>query len=334
MASIGLRSTLREGGVAGPSRYRHLLPQPAEMAASYEGALKPIVGAAPKRSVTVFNEETAPAGPRPRATDDVIDRLSRLITGNQMEAGNVLPSEQALSEMFGVSKRTVREGLRALAAQGVVRTAQGKRAVVSGASPVAIEAYFRFVQRMDGDSVAELYELREVIEVGASALAARRATAKDMARARHAIDSMTAAGDNADDYIAGDLAFHSALIDSAHNRFLTAVMSALSGALHVERELGVRSRIEAGGYPRAVAEHRAVLEAIEARDSSGAERAMVAHMASGRADLVRYVPKVALLEAKGRGGGSQRLGRNGDNPKGRRGRPGDKRASSTPDGRS
>ena len=66
-------------------------------------------------------------------------------------------------------------------------------------------------------------------------------------------------------------------------------MSALSGALHVERDLGVRSRIRSGRRPRAVREHLAVLEAVEAGDKELAEEAMVAHMISGRADLKSYV---------------------------------------------
>ena len=138
--------------------------------------------------MTVVNEPAARAGTRVRATDDVVDRVSRMITSNQMEVGDELPSEQELGEMFGVSKRVVREALRALAAQGVVQTSQGKRAVVGDTSPVAIEAYFRFMQRMERDCVAELYELREVIEVAAAALAARRATEDDTARARRAVD--------------------------------------------------------------------------------------------------------------------------------------------------
>ncbi len=239
--------------------------------------------------MTVVNEPAARAGTRVRATDDVVDRVSRMITSNQMEVGDELPSEQELGEMFGVSKRVVREALRALAAQGVVQTSQGKRAVVGDTSPVAIEAYFRFMQRMERDCVAELYELREVIEVAAAALAARRATEEDTASARRAVEDMANAAQDVDAYVAGDLAFHSAIIDGAHNRFLTAVMSALSGALHVERELGVRSRIRAGGRPRAVREHRAVLEAVEARDAEDAELAMKAHMISGRSDLKHYL---------------------------------------------
>jgi GntR family transcriptional repressor for pyruvate dehydrogenase complex len=230
-------------------------------------------------------------GGRAPATDGVAERIVRLVTDSGLRAGESLPSEQVLSDMFGVSKRVVREALRALAAQGIVRTSQGKRAIVAEteASAVAIEAYFRFVQRMDRKSVLELYEMREVIEVGTTALAARRASGEDTALARRAVEQMARAGDDVDAYVASDLAFHAAIIDAAHNRFLSGVMTALAAALHVERELGARNRIRSGRRPRAVHEHRAVLEAVEAHDAERAERAMIAHMLSGRADVRRFL---------------------------------------------
>ena len=227
--------------------------------------------------------------PRASATDEVAARLRHLIAENQMQVGDALPSEQALSQMFRVSTRVVREGLRALAAQGIIRTSQGRRAVVAEASPVAIEAYFRFVERMDRKSVLELYELREVIEVRATALAAQRATTADIDRARQALEAMASAGDDVEAYVTSDIAFHAAIIDAAHNRFMSVVMTALAGALHAERELGLRNRMRAGKRSSAIREHRAVLRAVEARDPDRAERAIVAHMASGRADTQAYL---------------------------------------------
>ena len=224
---------------------------------------------------------------RVRATDEVAERLSRLITERQMKVGDPLPSEQELSDAFGVSKRVVREALRMLTAQGVIHTAQGKRAVVVESFPAAIEAYFKYLERMDRKSVLELYELREVIEVGAAVLAARRATAKDLDRASRAVDEMALAENDVERYVKADLEFHAAVIEAAQNRFLVTVTTALSGALAVERELGVRNRIRMGAYPHAISEHRAVLKAVEAGDAAAAQSAMLAHMFSSRKDLIQ-----------------------------------------------
>jgi|SRR6185437_10015275 len=247
--------------------------------------------------VAIAGKIAAPDGVRVPATDEVAELVAQMIADNRMKAGDVLPSEQTLSQMFHVSIRVVREGLRTLAARGIIQTSQGKRAIVAGDSPVAIEAYFRFVERMDRKSVLELYELREVIEVHATVLAAQRATADDIARARQALETMISAGDDVAAYVTGDIAFHAAIIDAVHNRFLSGVMSALSGALHAERELGVRNRIRAGKRPKAVREHRAILAAVQAGDSERAERAILVHMASGRADVRRYLSD--QLEAVG-----------------------------------
>jgi DNA-binding FadR family transcriptional regulator len=258
-------------------------------------------------------ENVGPISPaRMPATDEVAARLSQLIAEDQMQVGDPLPSEQALGEMFQVSTRVIREGLRTLAAQGIIRTSQGRRAVVAAASPIAIEAYFKFMGQMDRQSVLELYELREVIEVRATVLAAERATAEEMARARQALEAMAAAEHDVGNYISGDIKFHAAIVDGAHNRFFSGVMTALEGALHAERELGVQNRIRAGKRPRAIREHHAILSAVEAGDLAEAERAILTHMASGRADVRRYLTD--QVRARERAAGSSSPAGGGDGP--------------------
>jgi GntR family transcriptional repressor for pyruvate dehydrogenase complex len=192
-----------------------------------------------------------------------------------------------------VSKRVIREALRALTAQGIVKTSQGKRAVVANAQPVALEAYFKFMRQLDSRAIAELFELREIIEVGAASLAATRAIETDLEPARKALISMAEAGTNAEQLTAGDLAFHAAIINAAHNRFLSAIVDALSGALWEERTLGVLDRLDAGRGPEAaLREHRAVLDAVAARDAEAAARHMIEHLRTGRA----YIPPGAPPE--------------------------------------
>ncbi len=160
-------------------------------------------------------------------TELVAERLGDYITENHMAPGDMLPSEESLSQSFVVSKRVIREALRSLSAQGIVHTSQGKRAVVTEATPLAMEAYFRYMHRLDRASILELYELREIIEVRATVIAAKRATPSELARAQQALELMESARSDFDAYVAGDLGFHMAVMDAAHNRFLSAVMAAL-----------------------------------------------------------------------------------------------------------
>lgn len=220
-------------------------------------------------------------------TDNVAEKLSRHIAESRMAPGEPLPSEDSLSQAFLVSKRVIREALRTLSAQGIVKTSQGKRAVVADPQPVALEAYFKFMRRLDARAIVELYELREIVEVRAAALAAQRATSKDIEAARKAVDSMEEAGDDAEKYVAGDLAFHAALMNAAHNRFLSAIVGALSGGLREERRLGVLNRLKAGDSPdKTLREHRAIIDAVVAKDPILAERRIIEHMKTGRT----YIP--------------------------------------------
>ena len=215
-------------------------------------------------------------------TESVAERLSQSIAEGGIAPGQPLPSEDALSQTFAVSKRVIREALRTLTAQGIVKTSQGKRAVVANPDPVAMEAYFRFMRRLDARAIIELHELREVIEVRATWLAATRATDKDLEPARAAVVAMAEAGDDAEKYIAGDLAFHAAIMKAAHNRFLSAIVDALSSALWEERKLGVLRRLEAGHGPEtALREHGAILDALAERGAEEASRRMAAHLRTG-----------------------------------------------------
>src|SRR6516162_6976093 len=146
--------------------------------------------------------------------ENVAERISRYIAGGNMAPGEALPSEEELSRAFAVSKRVIREALRTLTAQGIVKTSQGKRAVVANPQPVAMEAYFKFMRQLDSQAIAELFELREIIEVRAASLAATRATETDLEPARNALISMAEAGTNAEQYTTGDLAFHTAIMNA------------------------------------------------------------------------------------------------------------------------
>jgi DNA-binding GntR family transcriptional regulator len=215
--------------------------------------------------------------------DEVAELVAQMIADNGMKAGDALPSEQSLSQMYHVS----------------IPTSQGRRAMVAGDSLVAITAYFRLVEA-DGPQVhsGTVRTARGHRGPGDRAGCA----ACDRGGRHRQGPSGTGNHDQCRRceaaYATGDIAFHAAIIDAAHNRFLSGLMSALSGALHTERELGVRNRIRAGRRSKAVQEHRAILATVEAGDPERAERAILTHMPSGRANVRRYLSH--QLEAKAR----------------------------------
>ncbi len=204
---------------------------------------------------------------------EVAGLLRRSIADGGLAAGDPLPSEADLAGQFGVSLRVVREALRKLTNQGLVETRQGKRAVVTGLRPVAIEDYFRFA--VDGDNTAygELLELRLALESQAAALAAERADANHLARL-HAIMNRLAQADMPD-RVTLDLEFHGAIAAASGNRFFSAMLEALREVLAAERRAG-GERIEAAGldHRETNAQHQALLEAIAQRKPDLADQRM------------------------------------------------------------
>lgn len=181
--------------------------------------------------------------------------------------GDPLPSEAVLAAEFGVSQRAVRDALRILNNQGVVRTQQGKRAVVSQLRPVAVEDYFRFAVEAGQGTIDDLMELRLLLEVRVAGLAASRATDEDIARIRQLLDEVTDSGTDLARRAPADVALHDAIASASRNSFFQAILEALSQVLTEERRQG-GELVQAGGsnHDESDYQHERLVQAIEARD--------------------------------------------------------------------
>jgi DNA-binding FadR family transcriptional regulator len=207
--------------------------------------------------------------------------ITELIAAEGWPAGEELPSEAALAERFDVSVRVVRDAFRMLAAQGVVETRQGKRAVVANNSTLALEGYFRYITATDAKAIDELYEVRISIESTAAGLAAVRASAEDIAAARAALEAMKEPRISTTRWVDANLAFHAAIIKGGDNRFLTGIADALEPSLRVERTKGTVLRRKAGiSSDYTIREHAEILQAVASGDATAASERMRVHLVS------------------------------------------------------
>ncbi|EME16619.1 FadR/GntR family transcriptional regulator [Rhodococcus triatomae] len=208
-------------------------------------------------------------------TDQAADLLQRRLADGEWEVGAKLPGETTLAAELGVGRSTVREALRILAGQGLLRAKQGAGVFVESTGPVvAWETVLR------GEAVAEVVEVRNAIEVEAARLAAERATADDVAVMRRALDRRAAefaAGDRA--FVAADIDVHRAVVAAAHNAVLTELFETFvprltEAMVDMVDLLGTRSR-----DPEPDADdHRALVDAIAAGDADAAVRISRAHL--------------------------------------------------------
>ncbi|MET9749165.1 FadR/GntR family transcriptional regulator [Streptomyces ardesiacus] len=219
----------------------------------------------------------------------VVDELGRRIVRGVWEPGGPLPVEGALAADIGVSRGVVREAVKALVAKGMlhVRPRTGTRVL----PPERWNHLDRDVLRwkQDGDATALLRdtgELRRIVEPEAARLAAGRAGPDDVRVLYESLASMeaAAAAPGRAGYIEADIAFHRALLDASGNRLLGSLGRAVEIAL--EHSFLVSTQTP-GAVEASLPGHRAVVRAVEARDSVAASRAVLALIEAAEQEIAQ-----------------------------------------------
>lgn len=222
---------------------------------------------------------------------EVADALLDRIVSGDLEVGAALPSEAEIGETYDVSRVTVREALRVLTTQGIVRVTSGIGSIVTPLeqwqSLPAILRY-RSARGDDGEVATQLVSVRRMFETEAAALAAGRLTAAALDELAECIERMRSGhdGDDVDVFVAADLRFHDIILRGSGNVFLAALFDPLTRVL-AERRAQTSRVPEIQRH--AIAEHAAILQALRAEDPDRARSAMDHHMQQTMDDLHAFV---------------------------------------------
>jgi len=202
----------------------------------------------------------------------IIEEIKKLILDQELEPGDRLPSERELAEQFGVSRASIREAITALSALGLVEARTGDGTYVSANLTDAVLQPLSWAVLLAGGVGQDLAEARKIIEPGIAALAARRATASDKKKLLETVNSMREAIGNPSALAEQDLAFHMALARAARNRVLLETMTGLQRLLQA---LIASHVLETENQKVCLQEHIEIYNAIEARDATKAQQAML-----------------------------------------------------------
>ncbi len=215
-----------------------------------------------------------------------LDLLGQAILSGRYAVGASLPPEPSLCEELGVSRTVVREAIKSLVAKGLLVT--GPK-VGTRVMPDAHWNWFdpdvvawQSACGLTPDFLKDLQELRRVVEPAAVRLAAERATPEDIAYIEAAYAGMKQAVEQGGDYVTHDLRFHQGLLQASHNRMLVQMSKALNALLRTSFEIS--TRIE-DGTKTSLPLHRAVLNAVIARNPAKAERAVMVLIEGARQDI-------------------------------------------------
>ena len=221
-----------------------------------------------------------PIRPVQKAYEQIADQLRELILAGRVTPGARLPTEQELATQFRSSRATVRESLRMLAAEGLVRTAKGTGGGTYASHPTVqdistfLNTNVGLLSRSDAVSLEEFLEARELFEVPAARLAAIRCRHGDAERLQAAIPESPGEMGTAEQFVA-NRDFHSAIVDICSNTLLTLAAQPIFIVLQTHL---VRAALDEGFHATINDHHRGIAAAIGAGDGDRSAELMAEHL--------------------------------------------------------
>ena len=211
--------------------------------------------------------------PRNKVYHTVAKQLERHIAEN-LKAGDLLPSERHLAEMLEVSRGSVRDAIRSLEAMGLLEPRQGIGTVVRQhefASADRLTDALRDKRKL----VAELIDVRRMIEPHLVARAALRASDEELAGMEQILDRQDAKVRRGELAVEEDSEFHYSIALACNN---SAVLKVVDVLMELLRDARRDSFLGKGRQEKSLAGHRRIVSALKRRDPKAAERAMDHHL--------------------------------------------------------
>jgi len=194
--------------------------------------------------------------------EEVAEQLRQRIFRRELEPGSWI-DELKIAEEFGISRTPLREALKVLAAEGLV-TMKVRRGA--------------YVTEMSEKDLRDVYHLLSLLESDAAGVVAERATDAQLKTLQDLHAELESAAGNREAFFSVNERFHMALLDMADNRWRSQMVADLRKVMKLNRH---NSLFKQGRIEDSLNEHRAILDAMLARDPEGTRRAMQAHFAQG-----------------------------------------------------
>lgn len=220
-----------------------------------------------------------------RLADRAYTGIVEMINADGLQAGDRLPSEARLAEVFGISRTVVREALVRLAADGITEARRGAGSFVKNRPSDRLGAYMPLSEL---PSTMGSYEVRFVLEAEAARLAAARRSSEEMADIEGALQNLREALLSSAPAHAEDMELHRRIVLATANPAFLVAFEALEA--DVDRIMRAGVDISRSRPPEAISEmmreHEMIVEAIRAQDGDSAALAMRWHLSRGRKRLM------------------------------------------------
>ncbi|MFP5111053.1 FadR/GntR family transcriptional regulator [Bacillaceae bacterium C204] len=228
--------------------------------------------------------------------EEVAEAIYEMIRTGQVKPGQRLDSVQQLAENFQVGRSAIREALTSLRAMGLVEMKQGEGTYIKEFETDQITFPLSTAILMNKEDIAQLLEVRKIIEIGTAAAAAKKRTSHHLEMMEKALEEMKSAQGNETLGEKADLEFHLALADAAQNSLLLSLMNHVSGlmgeTMKETRRVWLFSKQTT--VERLYEEHKEIYEAIKEQDEEKARKLMHVHLENVEAILQKYFQSAHL----------------------------------------
>jgi GntR family transcriptional repressor for pyruvate dehydrogenase complex len=212
----------------------------------------------------------------------VVEAVEAQILTGALKVGDHLPPERELASLLGTSRPAVREGLRMLEAQGVLRTVgagSGSATVVTALPSQALTRLLRLHLALSSFRTTDVVEARVMLERRSAELAAQNGTPVDFDRIRAALDRMDDPALPMEEFNELDTEFHVSLADASDNQLVADMTRAIRGAVRDALLEAFRAQDDwQATAARLRVEHRAIYDAVVAGDPAEAAGAVESHI--------------------------------------------------------
>ena len=229
------------------------------------------------RKSEVHTVQTA-SGEKEKRYTSMYKKLRSYIIDNNLQPGDVLPSEQTLCEMYGVSRNVLREALKGLTVMGVIKGCPGKGNIIQPFSVNELIDNVLFCAAQDNtEIIAQLLDVRKKLELAYMKEAYRTLTIPDIKNIRAILERIKKEWENNIYYHADDREFHMALFSRIDNAALHAIFSSI---WDIDENFQVVKKMQYMGLT--IAKHENIVLALEERNQEAFEAAMLVHFSSGK----------------------------------------------------
>ena len=217
---------------------------------------------------------TNPVGPQSLKSkplsEQVMDEIRRMIAAGELKPGDMLPTENELTQRLGVSKSSVREAVKMMQAIGIVEIQRGKGTVLAKSMEKGYMNVMLCQLQMRGGNPRELREFRQMVELACVSVALEKATGEDLEEIGRCLERFREQIRQGVADAEEDLRFHRAIWAATHNRFIATLGEAVMGMY--QESIGQ----SIGEHPaQALEDHQRLLEALRERSVEKAREAVL-----------------------------------------------------------